>query len=106
MNFSATDQRDVPGLAPAEVLLQEHPFGIIDVLEPRTRIGQRFAKDCVDRAGWGTERILENERLRVTIQNGFGLQTVARHVSLWKGDLELVTELPGKVAVPFNFHRV
>ena len=43
VNFSATHQCDMAGLASAEVFLQENSFGIINVLEPGARVRERLA---------------------------------------------------------------
>jgi len=49
MDFTPADQSDVPGLAASEVLLQEHALGVVNLVEPRPRIGQAFRKGS---CGW------------------------------------------------------
>src|SRR5215471_21036188 len=95
----------MPGLATAKILLKEHAFGVINVLKPGARIVESFAKNRVDGTGRRTKRVLQDKRLRMTFENGFGLQSVARHVSFGKWDFKVVAELPREVAVPLDFHR-
>src|SRR6266576_4539221 len=52
----------------------------------------------------GAQRVFEDEWQGIMRQNLFGFQTVARHIRLRKGDVEIITEFAGKITLPLDFH--
>ena len=71
INFTATDQRDVPGLGAAQIFLQKNTLGIIHVAQPRARVAHGFAQNRVNRTGRRAERIFDDERTRMLRENFF-----------------------------------
>jgi hypothetical protein len=65
MNLAAADERDVSGLGASEIFLQENALGIIDVPQPRARVGDGLAQNRVDRTRRRAERIFDDERPRI-----------------------------------------
>jgi hypothetical protein len=106
INFAAADQRDVPGLGAAQIFLQKNALGIIDVPQPRPRVGDRLAQNRVNRAGRRAERIFDDERLRMFRQNFFRLDAVGRDEGLRKGNFESAHKLAGKIAFALDPHRL
>src|SRR6266481_5914720 len=94
----------MPGLASAEIFLQENSFGVINVFKPGARIVQGLAQDGVNGARRRAQRILDHESAWMLFQHLFSFQAVARHVGLWKGYFEIVTELAREVPFALNSH--
>ena len=82
INLAAADQRDVAGLRPAHVFLEENSLRIIDVLEPRARVLDLLAEDRMHRAGRGTERVFDDVGHRLPAQDFLRFQPVGRDVRL------------------------
>ena len=76
MDFTAADERDVPGLGASEIFLQENALGIIDMPQPRARVGDGLAQNRVDRTRRRAERIFDDERLRIFRENFFGFDSI------------------------------
>jgi hypothetical protein len=74
--------------------------------QPRARVGDGFAKNCVDRTRRRAERIFDDERLRIFRQNLFGLQTVRRHEGLRKWNFEVRTQFAREIAFALDAHRL
>src|SRR5437867_7358057 len=92
------------GLASAEIFLQENSFGVINVFKPGARIVQGLAQDGVNGARRRAQRILDHESARMLPEHLFGLQTIARHVCLWKWYFKIMAELPREIPFSLNSH--
>ena len=60
----------------------------------------------MDRAGGGTQRVLDDERPRVFGEQGLRLETVARQMRPRKRHLEIVAEPARKIPLPLDLHAL
>src|SRR5438045_2317178 len=106
MDFSVADQSDVPCLPLAEVLLEKHTFGIINMSEPGASIRGRLANDRVNWAGRRAQGVFNHKRLLVRVQKRLRLQAVPCDVRLRKGNLKIAAELPSEIPFALNAHAL
>ena len=106
MNLAAAHQHDVARLGAAQVFLQEDALGVVDVLQPRPRVLDRLAQNRVNRTGRRAERILDDERLRMARRIFSASSRLRATYDCGKGNFELGAEVPGKIALALDSHRL
>src|SRR5213080_3284066 len=89
---------------PPEVLLQENPFGVINMAQPGARVLNRFAENGVNRTGRRTQRILDHKWMRMPLENILCLEAVRGHVRFREWDGEPLAQLVREFPLPFNPH--
>ena len=69
INLTTADERDMPSLGASKIFLQKNALGVIDVPQPRARVGDCLAQNRVDRTRRRAKWIFDDERLRIFGEN-------------------------------------